>query len=244
MSRALQLGAAVVASIVVLAALVIASGFRLPASPGAAPGGSAAPAVPRETPVVAVESAPPSAPLAVDNGAEPSFSLGAGAQPPNSECVTVRTVVDRVPMTLDTAFRLQDGVVLATVLEVGPAQWNTLDGKPPIDADEAGAFNVMRLVRLSADRVWDGDIEGTFVASVAGGTIGCWTFLHEEVPEVVSGRQYAVFLHGTPLLAGLEQVHAVRAMWPIDPDGRIRTPEDGLLTVAEFSQRIEQLKAQ
>lgn len=58
-----------------------------------------------------------------------------------------------MPMNMAVRFHIADRAVLATVDEVGPAQWNTPDGKAPEDWREAGPSEVMRLVRFSADEV-------------------------------------------------------------------------------------------
>lgn len=239
MSRLMQFAASIVAATLLVAVISAAAGFRLPVPAGAAPGGTAAQDVPR-TSHAAVASTAPVPPVAIDGGEEPPLSPDVPAEPPSSECMTVMSSFDRAPMTLDGRLKIQDGAVLATVLEVGPAQWNTSDGRPPAEIRHVAPSDVIRLVRLSADHVWSGDIDGTFTASVVGGTIGCWTFASDEVPEVVPGKQFAVFLLGTPHRAGLEQVHATLTLWPVDEEGRIVTPEDGRLTVAEFSQRFEQ----
>ncbi len=243
MSRLIQLVAAIVAGTFFVAVIALAAGFRLPTPAGAAPGGTAALDVP-PTSQPSVEWAAPVPPIAVDDGEEPPLSPDVPAQPPTSECVRVMSSIDRAPMTLQGRVKIQDGAVLATVLEVGPAQWNTSDGRPPSDIQAVGPSDVMRLVRLSADHVWSGDIDDTFTATVVGGTIGCWTFASDEVPEVVPGKQFAVFLRGSPDRAGLEEVRATLTLWTVDQEGRIVTPEDGRLTVADFSQRFEQLNAE
>jgi hypothetical protein len=242
MNRLAQFVATIAAAALLTVVIALAAGFRLPATTGAAPGGTVAPD-PSPTSPAASEPTAPEPPVVVDDGPGPPLTPYVPADPPSSECRTVMSVVDRAPMTLEGRFRVSDGAVLATVLEVGAAQWNTPDGQPPAEVDDLAPSAVMRLVRLSADHVWSGNIDPTFTASVAGGTIGCWTFVSDEAPEVVPGRQFALFFLGSPDRAGLDQVHATLTLWPVDREGRIVTPEDGRLTVVEFSQRFEQFSA-
>jgi hypothetical protein len=228
MSRVMQLAATVVAGTLLVAVVALAGGFRLHPPPGAAP------SAPNE-------SAARVPTVAVVDAAEPPQTPDAPAEPPNAECMTVVSSVDRVPMTLEGRLKTQDGAVLATVLDVGPAQWNTPDGEPPADIHDVTASDVIRLVRLSADQVWSGDIADTFTTSVVGGRIGCWNFVSDEVPEVLLGKQFAIFFLGSPNRAGLEGVRSTVTLWPVDEEGRIVTPEDGRLTAAEFTQRVDGL---
>jgi len=234
----MRLAATMVAATLIVAAVALAAGFRLPTSAGAGPAGSAAPNLPPQS-HPAEESAAP-VPSFADAAAQP-LSPDAPAEPPSSECKTVMSSFDRVPMTLEGRVRIQDGAALVTVLDVGAAQWNTPDGTQP--GEHPAPSDVIRLMRLSADHVWSGDADGTFTASVVGGTIGCWTFASDEVPEVVPGKQFAAFFLGSPHRAGLEEVRATLTLWPVDEENRIVTPEDGRLTVAEFSLLFEQLSA-
>lgn len=81
-------------------------------------------------------------------------------------------------------------------------------------------------------------MDGSFVASIQGGDIGCWAFKPDpdEVPEVGVGKQFALFLLGSPKPAGLEQAHKVLTILPVDDEGRIVTPEEGHLTPAEMAE--------
>ena len=182
----------------------------------------------------------PARTTAPDNIPDLPLAPAVPAEPPNSECHTVLSIIDRaMPMYMADRFHIADRAVLATVVEVGPAQWDTPDGKAPEEWREAGPTDVLRLVRFAADQVWMGDADGLFVASIQGGDIGCWTFKPDpdEVPEVAVGKQFALFLLGSPKPAGLEQAHKVLTILPVDEKGRIVTPEEGHLTPAEMAKR-------
>ncbi len=253
MNRLARLAMTAAAGILLVVALAVMAGSR-PAPPGAAPGGSVAPD-PTAPPRPVVESAVPGPTVAVsaatsetparttppDNIPDLPLAPAVPAEPPNSECHTVLSIVDRaMPMNMADEFHIADRAVLATVVEIGPAQWNTPDGKaPPGDWREAAPSDVMRLVRFWVDEVWKGDLDGSFVASIQGGDIGCWTFKPDpdEFPEVAAGKQFALFFRGSPKRAGLEQAHKVLTILPLDEKGRIVTPEEGHLTPAEMADR-------
>lgn len=252
MSKLSKLAASVGTAALLLTVIALAAVYRPPTPDRAAPAASAASTLSPQSDA-GEKSAAPLPPVAVDDAAtprlstdlptEPPLSPDVPAEPPTSECRSVRTFVDRAPMTVEDRVRSQDGAVLATVLDVGPGQWNTPDGQPPADVDAVSARYVFRLARLSVDHVWSGDVASTFTASIVGGTIGCWTFKSDEVPEIVAGRQFAVFLRGRPTRAGLEDVRAAITLWPVDGEGRIVTAEEGPLTMAGFTQRFEQADA-
>lgn len=241
MKRLLQIGSTVVVGAALVAVVVLVSGFRLPASVGAAPGGSIPPDVPHETRAPAESVAPlPSA--AVSDG-EPPLSPLDPAEAPNDECITVGSIVERAPMTLSSVVKFQRGAVLASVVDVGPAQWNTPDGRPPVDLTEITPSDVIRLVRLSVEDVWSGDAGATMTIAIPGGRIGCWDFWAEDVPaRLERGQRFAVFVHGHPRRPDLGEAHALYTMWPVDGDGRVHTPADGPVPVTEMGQRIQRLK--
>lgn len=126
-------------------------------------------------------------------------------------------------------------VVSGTVEEIGDAQWNTPDGKAPVN-QPAAYWDVMRLIRLAPVDTLKGQLSST-TAWVPGGTIGCLTFVVEGY-DVEVGQEYLFFMRDIDPDTGLQGTSRARLIWPIREDGTVSTPIDGRLSVVEIAERI------
>lgn len=233
---------AAVAAITVIVGLLLlaASGLRTPQSPIGAAASSTLPNA--LSPVPQADASAP-AQTAVSNVAEADYpSLGQAGEPPDSECMTVASEVDRLPQTIESLVILRFPIQLVSVDEIGPSQWNTATRTAPDDVDDVLATDVMRLVRVSVDQTLVGSSRSTETLVVPGGTLGCWKFIPDEMPfDLHRGQRFAIFLGSDHV--DVDGVSRVIAIWPIDAGGLVITPADGRLPVPEFAERVEAMKA-
>lgn len=75
-------------------------------------------------------------------------------------------------------------------------------------------------------------------------TFGSWphcaTFTDSDFPDIIEPGQCFVFFlddHAPPA-NGLAGVQRVELMWPVDDDGRVATPEDGVLTIEQLASEV------
>jgi hypothetical protein len=171
------------------------------------------------------------------DGAEPDLNPDQPAEVPGGNCQSVAEVVDRVPPTIESMSMYRATAVVATVVEVGEAQWNTTDGKAP---DRGSAFDVVRLLRLHAEDTIDGkDLGSDITVWVRGGTIGCSNFLYSDFPaDIEPGQRYVLFLHEDQLETKLGGVVKAIQMWPVDGKDRVETPVEGPLALSEFTTKL------
>lgn len=188
-------------------------------SPSTSPSTSASPA--------GLSSASPP-PVALDPPESP--------QAPPGECSTSSTIREFALGTIGAIARGSDAIVVATVLQVGTARWDTVDGRPP-DRHDRDAFHVVRLVRIRVDDTLAGDLEFPVVA-LPGGVIGCWQFLMDYTPsDVQPGERYVLVVWGAPHDPRIAGIALVSETWRFE-GGRVWARESGPLTLAELRAAI------
>jgi hypothetical protein len=140
------------------------------------------------------------------------------------------------PLSLDALARSSQAIVLATVLDLGAAQWNTRDGRAP-GRHDLDASHVIRLARIRVDELLSGSLASDVVA-FPGGRIGCWQFLMDETPaDLGIGDHYVVVIRDGGLELNLPTVGFVSRTWWFT-DGRVAAPMSGPLTLAELRAQI------
>lgn len=181
--------------------------------------------------------------LSVAVAGEPPIALDPDARPdqPSEDCMFVRSILDRLPPTVEAMAAVRASIVVGTVVEVGLAQWNTEDGRVPEALDELSPDDVLRLLRVAVDDAWVGNLNGTITVWIKGGSIGCWQFLHADFPnELEKGQQFVLFLDGVaPHAGGLTGAGRVLQMWPVGDGGTVATPADGRLATSELRGRLQ-----
>jgi hypothetical protein len=117
-------------------------------------------------------------------------------------------------------------VVLATFDGYGGERWNTPHGERPTSEEflEHGYATIVRNVGLgdvSAVRGSERDLTGAYVR---GGTIGCDSVTYSQLPELIRGEQYLVFIEPLPIGdATSEVLPQVIEAWRVTGDGRVET---------------------
>lgn len=162
--------------------------------------------------------------VALDPGVAP-------ADLPKEACGRYTTTTDRVPPNLAALATNSAALVEGTIVDVGKAQWNTPDGRPPVRPD-IEASRVIRLVRLSVKSTLSGSLASAVIA-VPGGTVGCGTFETDVIPgDLAPGFEGLFFVgHDTPR-TGMKETLVASEIWPV-VDGRITMPGGDQLTIAQ-----------
>ena len=157
-------------------------------------------------------------------------------QAPPGECSTSTTIREFATTTIGEVARGSRAIVVATVVQVGAARWDTVDGHVPRRSDR-DAFHVVRLARIRVDDVLAGALESNVVA-FSGGAIGCWQFLMDWTPsDIRPGDRSVLVIRGAPNDPLLADVGLVSETWPFE-GGRVRARESGPLTIAELRAAI------
>ena len=150
-------------------------------------------------------------------------------------CKMYVSTLDEIAETVEMVTPGSLLVAIATVTDVGPAQWNTPDGAPPESDEDYDAMHVMRLVRLDVDRAFKGSPAAPLTIWVQGGKIGCSEFITSAAPRAIDkGDQFALFLDWAPPQAGTKGVLHSIAIWPVTANG-IQSPGEGVISADRFA---------
>lgn len=153
-------------------------------------------------------------------------------------CGADEVSADAPAPTVSNRTRGSTSVVIARVVAVGSARWNTLDGtRPSFDAVPPRGAYVYRAITLSVISQSKGSMPGSATVRLPGGTADCFTFLFENTPELVPGRDYAFFLGPSRNASGGDgaMTLTVNEGWPVAADQTVQTPLDGSLSLQAFS---------
>lgn len=176
----------------------------------------------------------------------PSLGPGAGAiqldpasppqEPSEDQCAFWQTTIDRMGLSVEQWAAASTAVLHGTVEDIGEAQWNTRDGKPPIGEKPIAYSDLLRLIRIAPAESLKGQLSSD-VLWIPGGTIGCVTFIAEGFDLEVGG-EYVFFLRDLEPLSGLTGIPRARLVWPIQKDGTVATQIDGSLSIDTFRERV------
>jgi hypothetical protein len=151
-------------------------------------------------------------------------------------------VVDTIHNAPGTAIAGSDLAFTGVIVEIGDAQWNTVDGAPPKDlVDVNPARNVLRLIRVKVATAVKGDITGEAIVAIEGGRIGCNSFSSDPGRlDLAPGQTFLWLTGGDAPRATLPGVPVVRAIWSVDSDGNVAAPMagDGHLEVMSLEQAV------
>jgi hypothetical protein len=158
---------------------------------------------------------------------------------PELGCGTSFTLGDAPAPTLANRAAVASAIVIATVLEIGPAQWNTSDGSAPKSVRPPSRAHIYTPVRLVVDQSVKGSVVRRVTVRIPGGTVGCYSFWFHPTPDVKPGRQYAFFLGQGVDATGNPEARELTAFeaWPILA-GVVATPLDGDLTLPAFGSQV------
>lgn len=164
------------------------------------------------------------------------------SQAPPPDCDGRLEILDRAVPDTSWIAGWSSASVLATITEVGPAQWNTANGGPPTGGEISPLLDVMRLVRLTVEDPLTGEpTPDSLVAWLPGGTIGCASFsvLGGWPLELNVGERFVFFLQDDVNPASELGVPYVFSMWPVNHDGIVDTPSEGQLSIVEVADRLQ-----
>ncbi len=227
-----------IASILILGALII---VLVVARPGPSSGAAGA-ATDLAGGSTAVPFAAPVTPPLVDDqpAAAADLAPGPDAEPPIGECAHHTGMYETVePLTVTMLAGSSRAVIVGEIGEIGPARWNTPDGKAPAEDWEVGAARVIRLFTIINERSLRVDAgEVGPVGWVRGGAIGCHTFSIVGVPDLKVGARYVFVLGGNHPSVGKSTALEAIAIMPFDADGRVQTPNEGAMSPAELEAAV------
>ena len=185
------------------------------------------------TPAHDLGSTSPTSPPGPTSTATPT--LGASAS-----CLVVRVNVDRMPLTTKNLATVSSVTFVGTFQRYDKARWSTSDGARPQDASPRSPAAIYRPARFDADMTVAGTAPtGTIALRVDGGTVGCDTYVYDTAPTLVTGARYLVFAGYTIDASGrpVPNLGLVEA-WPIDASGMVTTAEEGMVTLAALTDEI------
>ena len=189
------------------------------------------------TPVGAVGS--PAPPASTPSSPIPRPSLGLGLA-----CGTFTTEVLRYNAPVSALANMSDAVIVGTIRDIDQGRWATSDGAQPElpEGQRPTALDVYRTLTVDVDAVAKGTGEPPYAKGsaitvrLAGGTIGCRTFVlsGQAMPNV--GEKVALFLASTETKnVALPNPIDVVEMWPI---------QDGIASDQLHSIAVDDLLAQ
>ena len=210
----------------------------------------------------AMESLPPAITSPALPSATPTAAVSTrtSASPVLTGCGGSTISIEYLPYTTVTLVGYGMDFVVADVVDVGPAFFNTPDGRPPEGfpkwpRDHGPNGNaedtIYTPIDVDIDQVMAGSwrpglgrvlVEGGTVAveyNAEGKAIHCFTERASPVPQVVPGSRY-VFILSKALDNGGEQYLPLKKAnfaWPVSATGSVPTP-DGPMTLDELSEVV------
>jgi hypothetical protein len=148
-------------------------------------------------------------------------------------CLTRATVYDRMVTSIEQDAASANAVVVAEVVGIGGAQWNTPSGRPAGEHN-LDAFHVMRRFEVSVETVVRGTAPRVAVLWIDGGVIGCQVFLGPSSVEV--GSRYVLFVTNAAPRTTFAGFGYAWRVWPITGD-LVSTEFDGELPLATVIKR-------
>jgi hypothetical protein len=148
-------------------------------------------------------------------------------------CLTRTTVYDRMVTSIEQDAASANAVVIARVVGIGGAQWNTESGRPPGEHN-LDAFHVMQRFEVSVETVVRGTAPRVAVLWIDGGVIGCQVFQGPSSVEV--GSRYVLFVTGAAPRTTFDGFGYAWRVWPITGD-RVSTEFDGELPLTTVIER-------
>jgi hypothetical protein len=148
-------------------------------------------------------------------------------------CLTRATVYDRMVTSIEQDASSANAIVIAKVVRIGGAQWNTQSGRPSGEHD-LDAFHVMRRFEVSVETVVRGTPPRVAVLWIDGGVIGCQVFLGPASVEV--GSRYVLFVTNAAPRTAFDGYGYAWRVWPITGN-LVSTEFDGELPLTTVIKR-------
>lgn len=188
-----------------------------------------------------IELRPVAPPSQVGSVAGPSDSPAASQPEASPGCGVDEISADGPAPSISNRTRGSTVVVVATVVDVGSARWNTPDGSRPAFATlpPRGAY-VYRPVTLKVTAPLKGSTPTSVTVRLPGGTADCFTFLVDGAPNLVVGHAYAFFLGPSRTASGADDTATltVNEGWSMSQSGAVQTPLDGSLSIPALSAAV------
>jgi hypothetical protein len=175
------------------------------------------------------QSPEPTRPTATEPGVSENPSdcynlqlLGTPDQP------TIERLSKRSPVVLDATFK-----------GYGTPFWDTSDARRPTPEDvNSGAAQILTPVELDVTDALKGEAQGAGRVVVWGGEIGCDRFTTDQVPDIVAGSRYVIFLLPQTKPEGPTGNSWIVAAWPVNAKEEVETPLDGPRSLAQLKAEI------
>ncbi len=156
------------------------------------------------------------------------------------DCISLVRIGDGPELTVDLLAQSGASVALVNVVEVGPAQWTTLDGKRPTGVQELreSSAGIVRPVEMELEMPLIGEpSKGTIHGYVLGGQVGCDTLVVENPIDPRAGSYVAVIVSdGDPISANEAPI---AYLWPVS-NGVVASPELGSIGVDALSNDLSE----
>jgi hypothetical protein len=138
--------------------------------------------------------------------------------------------------------RASTAVLIATIDSFGAPIWNTAEGthEPLTDSWPQDLLIYTPVTINAIDPALNGAPDGVLLL---GGTIGCDRLMVVGSKTPASGDRVALFLapsHNDRSASDAQHLSVIAA-WPVDKDGNVLTPADGVMPIAAFKTAVQQL---
>jgi len=148
------------------------------------------------------------------------------------------TTDDRASETVEDLASASSAAFAGTVTSIGPAEWNTPDGKP---TEDTSATAVRRMATVKVKGNGKGVTDGsTVTVAFPGGTIGCDLYQMSGFAEMKQGDSVVLFVESLPgaETAKVTNLGMATVGWKVQPNGSVRTPEEGELTLSALLAKV------
>jgi len=204
----------------VVAAVVVIVILRQPAAPSLSFGSSAS--------LQPADKSPNEPPIEAPTIGNPEPSVASVCTDGHTYLMTFDRVGESVEV--QSAFATAVGLVRVVAISEGKAN------PPAVELSaHPSLFNrVYRIATLETVSLAKGDSKELQSVRLFGGKLGCDTWEVSGYPDLVVGRRYLVFAQRLPAPDGQAVAElTATSIWPVDPDGVVATPANGLMSIDE-----------
>lgn len=186
----------------------------------------------------------PGATAAPTSIASAETATSAGVVPGATDCVSLYESIDSLDPTLENLRAESRDVVVGTVVSEGAPFWDSPTGRGPKPGESLGEgneFYILTPFTVTVDQTVAGSrVPGDVTVVVEGGEIGCNKLEVSPAVTLDVKDSYLLFLKprqaadGTGAMDRPMVFHA----FPVQPDGKVLTPLDGAVSIADLSSAL------
>lgn len=165
-------------------------------------------------------------------GQSPEPTGTEATNPPASEapadCYDLQLLGTPDQPTIERLSKRSPVVLVATFKGFGTPFWDTSDARrPPAAAVNSGEAQILTPVELDVTEALKGKADDAGRVVIWGGEIGCDRFTTDQVPDIVEGSRYAMFLLPQTKPEGPTGNAWILAAWAVSAEEKVDAPLDG-----------------